>query len=69
MAETTQSALEAEMKEMFVPLRGLCHRNGVRVSEQVLEEADVSKAILDYITANKIQSIAVGGNSRNAFTK
>ncbi|GJM94086.1 hypothetical protein PR202_ga10700 [Eleusine coracana subsp. coracana] len=69
MAETTQSALEAEMKEIFVPLRGLCHRNGVQVSEEVLEEADVSKAILEYITANKIQSIALGGNSRNAFTK
>jgi hypothetical protein len=34
-----------------------------------LEEADVSKAILGYITANKIQSIALGGASRNAFTK
>jgi len=41
----------------------------VEVSEVVLEEADVSKAILGYITANKIQSIALGGASRNAFTK
>jgi hypothetical protein len=41
----------------------------VQVSEVVLESADVSKAIVEYITANKIQSIAVGGNSRNAFTK
>lgn len=41
----------------------------VEVSEVVLEEADVSKAILGYITANKIQSIALGGANRNAFTK
>jgi hypothetical protein len=41
----------------------------VDVFEVVLEEADVSKAILGYITANKIQSIALGGASRNAFTK
>ena len=41
----------------------------VDVSEVVLEEADVSKAILGYITANKIQSIALGGACRNAFTK
>jgi len=103
MAETTQGALEAEMKEIFVPYRGFFNRNGVNVikttmqniqcfyglhnlmadgmiqssrccqqvevSEVVLEEADVSKAILGYITANKIQSIALGGASRNAFTK
>ncbi|ONM40746.1 Protein kinase protein with adenine nucleotide alpha hydrolase-like domain [Zea mays] len=61
MAETTQSALEAEMKEIFVPYRGFFNRNGVDVFEVVLEEADVSKAILGYITANKIQSIALGG--------
>ncbi|AQK96168.1 lycopene epsilon cyclase1 [Zea mays] len=59
MVETTQGALEAEMKEIFVPYRGFFNRNGVEVSEVVLEEADVSKAILGYITANKIQSIAL----------
>jgi len=70
MAETTQGALEAEMKEIFAPYRGFFNRNGqVEVFEVVLEEADVSKAILGYITANKIQSIALGGANRNAFTK
>jgi len=69
MAETTQDALEAEMMEVFVPFRGFCSRNGVQESEVILEEADVSKAIIDYITANKIQSIALGASNRNAFTK
>ncbi|KAF8696709.1 hypothetical protein HU200_036335 [Digitaria exilis] len=70
VAETTQGALEAEMKEIFVPYRGFFNRNAqVEVSEVILEEADVSKAILGYITANKIQSIALGGACRNAFTK
>ncbi|CAL4975632.1 unnamed protein product [Urochloa decumbens] len=69
-AETTPAALEAEMKEIFVPYRGLFNRNSqVEVSEVILEEADVAKAILGYITANKIQSIALGGACRNAFTK
>ncbi|KAG2598612.1 hypothetical protein PVAP13_5KG406200 [Panicum virgatum] len=68
-AETTHGSLEAEMKELFAPYRGLFSRNAVDVSEVVLEEADVSKAILGYITANKIQSIALGGACRNAFTK
>ncbi|KAL5222456.1 hypothetical protein ABZP36_027169 [Zizania latifolia] len=69
MAEATQGALEAEMREIFVPYRVFCSRNGVLVSEVILEEADVSKAIIEFITANKIQSIALGASNRNAFTK
>ncbi|XP_040378291.1 U-box domain-containing protein 35 [Oryza brachyantha] len=69
MAEATQGALEAEMREIFVPFRGFCTRNGVHVSEVVLEEADVSKAIIEFITASNIQSIALGASNRNAFTK
>jgi hypothetical protein len=41
----------------------------VEASEVILEDADVPKAILGYITVNKIQSIALGGSCRNAFTK
>lgn len=41
----------------------------VQESEVILEEPDVSKAIIDYIAANKIQSIALGASNRNAFTK
>lgn len=69
MAEATHGALEAEMREIFVPFRGFCTRNGVHVSELVLEEADVSKALIEFITVNKIQSIALGASNRNAFTK
>ncbi|KAL6881990.1 hypothetical protein ACP4OV_011462 [Aristida adscensionis] len=67
MAEMTHSALEAEMREIFVPFKGFFNR--VQVTEVVLEEPDVSKAIIEYITANRIQSIALGASSRNAFTK
>ncbi|KAG8044926.1 hypothetical protein GUJ93_ZPchr0008g14043 [Zizania palustris] len=69
MAEAMQGALEAEMREIFAPYRVFCSRNGVLVSEVILEEADVSKAIIEFITANKIQSIALGASNRNAFTK
>uniref|UniRef100_A0A0D3EQI3 RING-type E3 ubiquitin transferase n=1 Tax=Oryza barthii TaxID=65489 RepID=A0A0D3EQI3_9ORYZ len=69
MAEATHGALEAEMREIFVPFRGFCTRNGVHVSELVLEEADVSKALIEFITVNKILSIALGASNRNAFTK
>ncbi|RWW81336.1 hypothetical protein BHE74_00010288 [Ensete ventricosum] len=41
----------------------------VHMTEVVLEDNDVSKAIIDYINANYIQNIVVGASSRNALTK
>ena len=38
MAETTQSALEAEMKEIFVPYRGFFNRNGVNVITTIMQK-------------------------------
>jgi len=39
------------------------------MKEVVLEDVDVSKAIIDYIAANNIQSIVVGASTRNAIMR
>lgn len=38
MVETTQGALEAEMKEIFVPYRGFFNRNGVNVITAIMQK-------------------------------
>ncbi|XP_065018593.1 U-box domain-containing protein 35 isoform X1 [Musa acuminata AAA Group] len=71
--ETTSDAIreqaENEMSQLFLPFRGFCARKGVHMTEVVLEDNDVSKAIIDYINTNYIQNIVVGASSRNALTK
>ncbi|KAJ8467083.1 hypothetical protein OPV22_029635 [Ensete ventricosum] len=71
--ETASDAIreqaENEMSQLFLPFRGFCARKGVHMTEVVLEDNDVSKAIIDYINANYIQNIVVGASSRNALTK
>ncbi|KAG0493067.1 hypothetical protein HPP92_006465 [Vanilla planifolia] len=73
MAETTTGAareqFEAEMSQLFLPIRGFCARNGVQLREVVLEETDISKAIVDYVTINNIHNVVLGASSRNALTR
>lgn len=73
MSETTSEAnreqMEADVQQLFIPFKGFCARKGVQMKEVVLEDVDVSKAIIDYITANHIHNIVVGNSNRNAITK
>nr|CAD1824248.1 unnamed protein product [Ananas comosus var. bracteatus] len=74
MAETTQVAareqFEADMGQLFLPYRGFCARKGyVQMNEVVLEDVDVSKALIDYIASCNIHNLVVGASNRNALTK
>lgn len=41
----------------------------VQMKEVLIEEADVSKAMLEYISRNYINSMVVGASTRNAITR
>ncbi|OVA08400.1 Protein kinase domain [Macleaya cordata] len=41
----------------------------VQAKEVILEDSDVSKALLDYISTNCINNIVVGASTRNALTR
>ncbi|KAF5748337.1 U-box domain-containing protein 51-like isoform X3 [Tripterygium wilfordii] len=42
--------------QIFVPYRGYCARKGVQLKEIVIEDNDVSKALLDYISKMKFKN-------------
>ncbi|WOL02998.1 U-box domain-containing protein 35-like isoform X2 [Canna indica] len=69
MTETMREQMNDEMAQLFLPFRGFCARKGVEISEVVLEDSDVSKALVDYIAKNNIQHIVLGASNRNALTK
>ncbi|KAJ9183607.1 hypothetical protein P3X46_007436 [Hevea brasiliensis] len=58
-----------EVQQLFIPFRGYCARKGVQLKEVILDESDVARALLDYISKNYIASIAVGASTRNALTR
>ncbi|XP_020581904.1 U-box domain-containing protein 52-like [Phalaenopsis equestris] len=73
VAETTEEGareqFEAEMSQLFQPYSTFCFKKGVQVKEVVLEDTDISKAIVDYIAANNIHNVVLGASTRNAITR
>lgn len=41
----------------------------MRVKEVILDDTDVSKALIEYIRKNQITKIVVGSSNRNAITR
>ncbi|GMH12381.1 hypothetical protein Nepgr_014222 [Nepenthes gracilis] len=60
---------EADVQQLFVPYRGYCARKSVQLKEVILDDIDVAKALVDYITSNCITNIVVGASTRNALMK
>ncbi|KAL0905937.1 hypothetical protein M5K25_024390 [Dendrobium thyrsiflorum] len=67
--ETTRDQADEEVNQLFLPYRGFSARKGIQLKEVVLEGADISKAIVDYINANSIQNIVVGASNRSIMKK
>ncbi|XP_068638498.1 U-box domain-containing protein 52-like [Aristolochia californica] len=71
--DTVASAIRQDMnsqtKEMFLPFRCFCTRKDIQCKDVVLEDTDISRALIDYISHNAIENIVVGASARNAFVR
>ncbi|KAE8658048.1 U-box domain-containing protein 51-like isoform X2 [Hibiscus syriacus] len=68
---SSQSECESDddVNKLFVPYRGYCARKGIQMKEVILDDADISKALLDYISRNLINNIVLGAATRNAISR
>ncbi|XP_022750073.1 U-box domain-containing protein 52-like [Durio zibethinus] len=55
-----ESQSDYDINQLFIPFRGYCARKGVQMKEVILEDTDIPKALLDYISKNLINSIVLG---------
>ncbi|XP_068642594.1 U-box domain-containing protein 35-like [Aristolochia californica] len=71
--DTVASAIRHDMnsqnKELFLPFRCFCTRKDIQCKDVVLEDTDISKALIDYISHNAIDNLVVGASARNAFVR
>ncbi|KAK8547352.1 hypothetical protein V6N13_098064 [Hibiscus sabdariffa] len=49
--------------------RRYCARKGIQMKEVILEDADVCKALLDYVNKNLIHSLVVGATTKNSLSR
>ncbi|KAI3842585.1 hypothetical protein MKW92_035683 [Papaver armeniacum] len=74
--ELDREQFDPDIHSLFLPYRGFCARKGyimllltVQGKEVVLEDNDVCKAIIDYISVNCINNIVVGASTRSALAR
>ncbi|XP_074382020.1 U-box domain-containing protein 51-like isoform X2 [Apium graveolens] len=60
---------DSEMQQIFLPYRGFCARKGIRATEIVLSDIDVTTALVDFIVRNSLSTIIVGASNRSALTR
>ncbi|XP_043705235.1 U-box domain-containing protein 35-like [Telopea speciosissima] len=58
-----------DILKIFVPYRGYCSRKGVQIKEVVLDNVDISQALIDYLNAHRINNIVVGASTRNSISR
>ncbi|GAB2223593.1 hypothetical protein Droror1_Dr00017734 [Drosera rotundifolia] len=66
---SSTGSTDADVQQLFMPYRGYCARKSIQLKEVILEDADVAKALVDYINSNCIANVVVGASSRNALLK
>ncbi|XP_034208094.1 U-box domain-containing protein 52-like [Prunus dulcis] len=62
-----QSQADAQAKELFLPFRGYCTKKAIKCHEIIIEDTDVSKALVNYVTTNLIEILVLGTPSKNGL--
>ncbi|KAL9250268.1 U-box domain-containing protein [Drosera capensis] len=55
--------------EVFLPFRSFCSRKEIKCEEIILEDVEVSKAIIEYVTKNLIEIVVLGASSRSGLVR
>ncbi|KAK1362776.1 U-box domain-containing protein 52-like [Heracleum sosnowskyi] len=69
VAKEGRAPTDTEMQHIFLPYRGFCARKGIRATEMVLTENDVTTGLVDFVVRNSISTLIVGGSNRSALTR
>ncbi|KAH0982783.1 hypothetical protein GBA52_009960 [Prunus armeniaca] len=67
VAKMNKYQVDAEAKDLILPFRCFCTKKAIHWNEVILENADISKALINFVTANSIEILVLGAPSRNAF--
>uniref|UniRef100_A0A803MEU0 RING-type E3 ubiquitin transferase n=1 Tax=Chenopodium quinoa TaxID=63459 RepID=A0A803MEU0_CHEQI len=60
---------ETQAREIFLPFRCFCSRKDVICNEVILEDVDISKALIEYCQHNAIEVMVVSASSRNQLMR
>ncbi|KAG0470338.1 hypothetical protein HPP92_017038 [Vanilla planifolia] len=64
-----KGAVDPEMKELFLPFRCYCTRKDRQCKDVVLEDNEVAKAIVEFVSHAAIEKLVVGAPSKGGFLR
>ncbi|KAL1059733.1 hypothetical protein V6Z11_1Z012100 [Gossypium hirsutum] len=67
VAKAYKQQLESQAKEVFLPFRCFCSRKDIKCNEVILEDTDISKALIDYVSSFPVETLVLGAPSRSAL--
>ncbi|OMO53245.1 hypothetical protein CCACVL1_28776 [Corchorus capsularis] len=69
VAKAYKQQLDNQAREVFLPFRCFCSRKDIKCIEIVLEDIDISKALIDYVSSNPIETFVLGSPSKSGFVR
>ncbi|KAL8106982.1 U-box domain-containing protein 35-like [Apium graveolens] len=58
---------DADCKDVFRPFRAFCTRKDINCQDVVLEDTDVARAIVQYVTETAIEILVIGAGAKGGF--
>ncbi|ERN12552.1 U-box domain-containing protein 35 isoform X1 [Amborella trichopoda] len=69
VASAFREQMEAQIRELLMPFRCFCTRKDVHCKDAILEDSDVTKAIIDYVALESIDNLVLGASTRSSFLR
>ncbi|KAL4281218.1 hypothetical protein GQ457_03G044780 [Hibiscus cannabinus] len=69
VAKAYKQQVETQAKEVFLPFRCFCSRKDIKCNEIILEDTDVARALINYVSAATIDTLVLGAPSKSGFVR
>ncbi|KAG5226246.1 U-box domain-containing protein [Salix suchowensis] len=69
VARAYSKQVDSQAKDLFLPFRCFCTRKEIKSNEVVLEEMDIAKGILEYVTTNAVEVLILGSSSKGGLVR
>uniref|UniRef100_A0A803NCS4 RING-type E3 ubiquitin transferase n=1 Tax=Chenopodium quinoa TaxID=63459 RepID=A0A803NCS4_CHEQI len=60
---------DQQTKDLFLPFRCFCTRKDIQCRDIVLEDSDVQKALIEFVTQSAVEVLIMGASSRNSILR
>ncbi|CAI8594612.1 unnamed protein product [Vicia faba] len=67
--DVNEDAFDSESKDLFDSFRVFCNRKSIQCREVLLEDTDISKALIDCISTHCIELLVLGAASRGGIVR